>query len=106
MAKKSLIQKEKKRQKLAQKYHLIRRSSKEEISKKEEIGKVLSLNDKQEIYGKLQSLPRNSAPTRLHNRCFSTGRPRANYRDFGLSGHILREMVSACLLPGITRSSW
>nr|YP_009309830.1 ribosomal protein S14 [Orobanche rapum-genistae]ALJ02284.1 ribosomal protein S14 [Orobanche rapum-genistae] len=101
MAKKSLIQKEKKRQKLAQKYHLIRRSSKEEINKK-----VPSLNDKREIYGKLQSLPRNSAPTRLHHRCFSTGRPRANYRDFGLSGHILREMVSACLLPGATRSSW
>ncbi|GJV29033.1 photosystem I chlorophyll a apoprotein A2 [Tanacetum coccineum] len=100
MAKKSLIQREKKRQKLEQKYHLIRRSSKEEISK------VRSLSDKWEIYGKLQSPPRNSAPTRLHRRCFSTGRPRANYRDFGLSGHILREMVHACLLPGATRSSW
>ncbi|RZC47290.1 hypothetical protein C5167_040246 [Papaver somniferum] len=55
---------------------------------------------------KLQSPPRNSAPTRLRRRCFSTGRPRANYRDFGLSGHILREMVHACLLPGATRSSW
>ncbi|CAI9261161.1 unnamed protein product [Lactuca saligna] len=91
---------EKKRQKLEQKYHLIRRSSKKEISK------VRSLSDKWEIYGKLQSPPRNSAPTRLHRRCFSTGRPRANYRDFGLSGHILREMVHACLLPGATRSSW
>jgi small subunit ribosomal protein S14 len=100
MAKKSLIQREKKRQKLEQKYHLIRRSSKKEISK------VQSLSDKWEIYGKLQSPPRNSAPTRLHRRCFSTGRPRANYRDFGLSGHILREMVHACLLPGATRSSW
>ncbi|KAJ9535070.1 hypothetical protein OSB04_un001855 [Centaurea solstitialis] len=76
----------KKRQKLEQKYHLIRRSSKKEISK------VRSLSDKWEIYGKLQSPPRNSAPTRLHRRCFSTGRPRANYRDFGLSGQILREM--------------
>ncbi|KAI3490063.1 hypothetical protein L1887_45829 [Cichorium endivia] len=91
---------EKKRQKLEQKYHLIRRSLKKEISK------VRSLSDKWEIYGKLQSPPRNSAPTRLHRRCFSTGRPRANYRDFGLSGHILREMVHACLLPGATRSSW
>lgn len=100
MARKSLIQREKKRQKLEQKYHLIRRSSKKEISK------VPSLSDKWEIYGKLQSPPRNSAPTRLHRRCFSTGRPRANYRDFGLSGHILREMVHACLLPGATRSSW
>ena len=94
MARKSLIQREKKRQKLEQKYHLIRRSSKKEISK------VPSLSEKWEIHGKLQSPPRNSAPTRLHRRCFSTGRPRANYRDFGLSGHILREMVYACLLPG------
>ncbi|EPS73653.1 hypothetical protein M569_01105 [Genlisea aurea] len=100
MARKSLIQREKKKQKLEHKYQLIRRSSKKEISK------VSSLNDKWEFYGKLQSPPRNSAPTRLHRRCWLTGRPRANYRDFGLSGHILREMVHACLLPGATRSSW
>ncbi|KAM3358154.1 hypothetical protein P3S68_021085 [Capsicum galapagoense] len=100
MAKKSLIQREKKRQKLEQKYHSIRRSSKKKISK------VLSLSAKWEIYGKLQSLPRNSAPTHLHRRCFLTRRPRANYRDFGLSGHILHEMVHACLLPEATRSSW
>ena len=100
MAKKSLIQREKKRQKLEQKYHLIRRYLKKEISK------VSSLSDKWEIHIKLQSLPRNSAPTRLRRRCFLTGRPRANYRDFGLSRHILREMVHAGLLPGATRSSW
>nr|CUR06072.1 rps14 [Acacia restiacea]CUR06162.1 rps14 [Acacia restiacea]CUR06616.1 rps14 [Acacia scleroclada] len=100
MAKKSVIQREKKRQKLEEKYHLIRRSSKKEINK------VSSLSDKWEIHGKLQSPPRNSAPTRLRRRCFLTGRPRANYRDFGLSGHILSEMVHACLLPGATRSSW
>nr|YP_009990585.1 ribosomal protein S14 [Zygophyllum fabago]YP_010329233.1 ribosomal protein S14 [Zygophyllum kansuense]YP_010584767.1 ribosomal protein S14 [Zygophyllum mucronatum]YP_010828670.1 ribosomal protein S14 [Zygophyllum potaninii]QNM99089.1 ribosomal protein S14 [Zygophyllum fabago]QSX42763.1 ribosomal protein S14 [Zygophyllum fabago]UJH21867.1 ribosomal protein S14 [Zygophyllum kansuense]UZU70606.1 ribosomal protein S14 [Zygophyllum mucronatum]WFF46497.1 ribosomal protein S14 [Zygophyllum pota len=99
MAKKSLIQREKKRQKLEKKYHGIRLSLKKEINK-------VSLNEKWEIQGKLQSLPRNSAPTRLHRRCFLTGRPRANYRDFGLSGHILREMFHACLLPGATRSSW
>nr|YP_009251728.1 30S ribosomal protein S14 [Gloriosa superba]AKB93011.1 30S ribosomal protein S14 [Gloriosa superba] len=100
MARKGLIQREKKRQKLEQKYHLIRRSLKKEIRQ------VLSLSEKWEIHRKLQSLPRNSAPIRLHRRCFATGRPRANYRDFGLSGHILREMVHACLLPGATRSSW
>lgn len=100
MARKGLIQKDKNRQKLEQKYHLIRRSSKNEISK------VQSLSEKLKIHGKLQSSPRNSAPTRLHRRCLSTGRPRANYRDFGLSGHILREMIHACLLPGATRSSW
>ena len=103
MAKKSLIQREKKRQKLEQKYHLIRRSSKKKIRSKVS---PLSLSEKTKMQEKLQSLPRNSAPTRLHRRCFLTGRPRANYRDFGLSGHILREMVNACLLPGATRSSW
>nr|YP_010420190.1 ribosomal protein S14 [Nanocnide lobata]USG53658.1 ribosomal protein S14 [Nanocnide lobata]USG53741.1 ribosomal protein S14 [Nanocnide lobata] len=100
MGRKSFLQREKKRKKLNQKYHLIRGSSKKEISKTQ------SLSEKWEIYGKLQSLPRNSAPTRLHRRCFSTGRPRANYRDFGLTGYILREMVHACFLPGATRSSW
>nr|ATU82650.1 ribosomal protein S14 [Euphorbia milii] len=100
MARKSLIQRASGKRKLDQKYHLIRRSSKKEINK------VLSLSAKWEIHGKLQSPPRNSAPTRLHRRCFSTGRPRANYRDFRLSGHILREMVHACLLPGATSTSW
>nr|ATW68848.1 ribosomal protein S14 [Bothriochloa bladhii] len=103
MAKKSLIQRQVKRQRLDQKYHLIRRSSKKKIRSKVS---PLSLSEKTKMQEKLQSLPRNSAPTRLHRRCFLTGRPRANYRDFGLSGHILREMVYACLLPGATRSSW
>lgn len=100
MARKSLIQRESKRQKLEQEYRLIRRSSKKEIKQ------VSSLSERWKIHGKLQSSPRNSAPTRLHRRCFSTGRSRANYRDFGLSRHILRDMVHACLLPGATRSSW
>ena len=100
MAKKNLIEREKKRQKLEQQYYLIRRSPKKEMRKAQ------SLSEKWEIQGKLEVLPRNSAPTRLHRRCFATGRPRGNYRDFGLSGHVLREMVQACLLPGATRSSW
>nr|YP_010610400.1 ribosomal protein S14 [Vallisneria natans]WAO28666.1 ribosomal protein S14 [Vallisneria natans] len=100
MARKSLIQRESKRQKLEQEYRWIRRSSKKEIKQ------VSSWSERWKIHGKLQSSPRNSAPTRLHRRCFSTGRSRANYRDFRLSGHILRDMVHACLLPGATRSSW
>ncbi|CAH8358627.1 unnamed protein product, partial [Eruca vesicaria subsp. sativa] len=70
-----------------------------------EISEIPSLSEKWKIHGKLQSPPRNSAPTRLHRRCFLTRRPRANYRDFGRSGHILQEMVQTCLLPGATRSS-
>nr|YP_009141456.1 ribosomal protein S14 [Lathyrus tingitanus]AIL55982.1 ribosomal protein S14 [Lathyrus tingitanus] len=100
MAKKSCIAREKKRQKLEKKYHLIRRSPKKEMSKAQ------SLSEKWEIQAQLEALPRNSAPTRLHRRCFATGRPRGNYRHFGLSRHALREMVHQCLLPGATRSSW
>nr|YP_009239049.1 ribosomal protein S14 [Monsonia emarginata]AKI85008.1 ribosomal protein S14 [Monsonia emarginata]AML26873.1 ribosomal protein S14 [Monsonia emarginata] len=99
MVKKALIQREKKRQKLEQKYHLIRRSSKKELHE------VTSSSEKWKIKEKLQSSPYNSAPTRLRRRCFLTGRPRANYRDFGLSRHMLREMFHACLLPGARRSS-
>jgi len=73
---------------------------------KKKMGEALSLDEKWQFQKQLQSLPRNSAPNRLHRRCFLTGRPRANYRDFGLSRHVLREMAHACLLPGVTKSSW
>nr|YP_010045327.1 ribosomal protein S14 [Mnium marginatum]QPF96935.1 ribosomal protein S14 [Mnium marginatum] len=100
MAKKSLIEREKKRQRLEKKYQNFRQSVKKKIKE------TLSLDEKWELQKKLQTLPRNSAPTRLHRRCFLTGRPRANYRDFGLSRHVSREMAHACFLPGITKSSW
>ncbi|KAH9530470.1 hypothetical protein CY35_20G003500 [Sphagnum magellanicum] len=73
---------------------------------KKKMGEALSLDEKWQFHKQLQSLPRNSAPNRLHRRCFLTGRPRANYRYFGLSRHVLREMAHACLLPGVTKSSW
>nr|YP_010881342.1 ribosomal protein S14 [Moerckia flotoviana]WIA67294.1 ribosomal protein S14 [Moerckia flotoviana] len=100
MARKSLIQREKKRQELEKKYQILRNSLKEKIDE------ALLLDEKWDIRRRLQSLPRNSAPSRLHRRCSLTGRPRANYRDFGLSRHLLREMAHACLLPGVTKSSW
>nr|YP_010399897.1 ribosomal protein S14 [Nowellia curvifolia]UQM88663.1 ribosomal protein S14 [Nowellia curvifolia] len=100
MARKGLVQREKKRQKLEKKYHFLRDSLKKGIDKN------LPLEERWEIRRKLQSLPRNSAPSRLRRRCLITGRPRANYRDFGLSRHLFREMAHACLLPGITKSSW
>ncbi len=70
------------------------------------MGEALSLDEKWQFQKQLQSLPRNSAPNRLHRRCFLTGRPRANYQNFGLSRHVLREMAHACLLPRVTKSSW
>jgi len=58
------------------------------------------------VHQKIQKLPRNSARTRIRNRCWKTGRPRGFFRDFGLSRHVLREMAHECLLPGLIKSSW
>jgi len=55
---------------------------------------------------KLQELPRNSHPTRVRNRCALTGRARGNYRKFGISRLMLRELASQGLIPGVTKSSW
>ena len=100
MAKKSMIEREKKRIKLYKKYAL-KRSNLLQQYKNEE-----NFNLKLELHSKLQKLPRNSAKTRIRNRCWKTGRPRGYFRDFGISRHVLREMAHQCLLPGVTKSSW
>jgi small subunit ribosomal protein S14 len=51
-------------------------------------------------------LPRNSHPTRVRNRCALTGRARGNYRKFGISRLMLRELASQGMIPGVTKSSW
>src|SRR5919205_3447330 len=55
---------------------------------------------------KLSELPRNSSPTRIRNRCSMTGRPRAYYRKLKLSRITLRELASTGLIPGMVKSSW
>ena len=100
MAKRSMIEREKKRQKLVDKYAAKREALKEEFQNAE------SQLDKLEIHRQLQQLPRNSAPNRVRNRCWVTGRPRGYYRDFGLSRHVLREWAHKGLLPGVVKSSW
>jgi small subunit ribosomal protein S14 len=55
---------------------------------------------------KLAELPRNTNPTRVRNRCELTGRPRAVYRRFKLSRVALRDLASVGLIPGVTKSSW
>ena len=100
MAKKSMIEREKKRIKLTKKYDLKRTK----LLKKYKIEE--NFNFKLELHSKLQKLPRNSSKTRLQNRCWKTGRPRGVFRDFGLSRHVFREMAHNCLLPGVTKSSW
>lgn len=100
MAKKSMIEREKKRIRLEKKYALKRAS----LLNQYRIEKNFNL--KLELHSKLQKLPRNSAKTRIRNRCWKTGRPRGVFRDFGLSRHVVREMAHQCLLPGVTKSSW
>jgi small subunit ribosomal protein S14 len=100
MAKKCMIQRELKRQRLVMKY-----SKKRDFLKKQ-IKEASSLKEKLTLHRKLQQLPRNSAPVRLHNRCLITGRSRGYYRHFGLSRHLLREMAHEGLLPGVTKASW
>lgn len=100
MAKKSMIEREKKRQKLTIKYTTTRNKLKQNIKS------TSILQDKIKIHRKLQNLPLNSAPVRLHNRCLLTGRPKGFFRAFGISRHVLREMAHNCLLPGVTKSSW
>ncbi len=55
---------------------------------------------------KLQSIPRNANPIRLHNRCKITGRPKGYMRQFGLSRIQFREMASQGLIPGVKKASW
>jgi len=100
MAKKSMIEREKKRIKLNNKYSLKRAN----LLKKYHNADNFSM--KLEIHSKIQKLPRNSAKTRIRNRCWKTGRPRGVFQDFGLSRHVFREMAHQCLLPGVTKSSW
>lgn len=100
MAKKSMVEREKKRQKLVDKYAQKREALLEEFAQ------ATSQQEKVAIHRQIQQLPRNSAPTRVRNRCWLTGRPRGYYRDFGLSRHVLREMAHQGLLPGVVKSSW
>ena|SRR5579872_4805507 len=55
---------------------------------------------------KLAELPRNSSPTRIRNRCSLTGRPRGYYRKFKLSRIAMRELASSGQVPGVVKSSW
>jgi small subunit ribosomal protein S14 len=100
MAKKSMIEREKKRIKLNNKYKIKRQNLLNQYQTTEDF------NLKLEIHSKIQKLPRNSSKIRIRNRCWKTGRPRGYYRDFGVSRHVLREMAHQCLLPGVTKSSW
>lgn len=100
MAKKSMIERDRKRIRLSQKYAEKRNRLKQSISE------TFSMEDKLVLHRQLQQLPRNSAPVRIRNRCALTGRPRGYYRDFGVSRHVLREYALQGVLPGVRKASW
>lgn len=100
MAKQSMIQREKKRERLITRYATKR------MRLKEQLGTVSSFQERVELYKKFEKIPRNSSKVRNRNRCWVTGRSRGFYKDFGLSRHVLREMAHEGLIPGLTKSSW
>jgi len=100
MAKKSMIARDLKRKEIVEKY------AEQRAALKEKFEAATNQREKLELHRQIQQLPRNSSPTRVRNRCWATGRPRAYYRDFGLCRNMLREMAHKGLLPGIVKSSW
>jgi len=101
MAKKAMIEREKKRQRLVEKYAAKRAALKEIISDESK-----PMEDRFRASLKLAKLPRNSSATRLHNRCQLTGRPHAYYRKLKVSRIALRELGSNGQAPGLVKSSW
>ncbi len=101
MAKKSAVEKNKNRQKLVDRY-AERRTALRAIIKDREADP----EERFEATLTLAALPRNSAKTRLRNRCGLTGRPRGYYRKFGLSRIAVRELGSIGQIPGLVKSSW
>jgi len=101
MAKKSVIERNKKRIRLAERY-AARRVRLKEMAK----DPTLSPEDHFSARMKLSRLPRNSSPVRVRLRCALTGRSRGNYRKFQLSRIALRELASRGQIPGMVKSSW
>ena len=99
MAKESMKAREVKRAKLVAKY----------AEKRAALKKIVNSGNPMEAYEaaqKLQAIPRNANPIRLHNRCKLTGRPKGYIRLFGLSRIQFREMASSGLIPGVKKASW
>ena len=89
MARKSVIAREKKREKLVAKYAELRKQLKEAGD-----------------YEALDKLPKNSSKVRLHNRCQLTGRPKGYMKKFGINRVMFRKMANEGLIPGVTKASW
>ena len=101
MAKLSMLERERRRIRLVQKYAPQRTEFKAIINNPES-----SYDDRMDAVKRLQKLPRDSAPVRLRNRCEVTGRPHGYYRKFGLARNKLREAAMRGDVPGMMKASW
>ena len=101
MAKTSMIERDKKRRRLAKKYKQ-RRTRLKTIA----ADRSLPAEERFAARLKLAELPRNSSPTRARNRCDLTGRPRGYYRKLRMCRNQLRDLASQGLIPGMVKSSW
>jgi len=101
MAKTSMIERDKKRRRLAKKFAFRR-------ARLKAIASDLSVPAEERFAArlKLAEIPRNASPTRIHNRCDLTGRPRGYYRKLRMSRIALRDLASNGLIPGMVKSSW
>ena len=101
MAKLSSINKNERRKKLVKQYAA-------KYEKLKAIADDTSADESDRLMARLKmaELPRNANPTRVRNRCSTTGRPRGYYRKFGLNRIELRDLGNKGLIPGLTKSSW
>ena len=101
MAKKSSVEKNKKRMRMVEQY-----KDRRMTLKKATVDLSLTLEERMAAQAKLSDLPKNSSAVRVRNRCSQTGRPRGFLRFFGVSRIVFRELASAGLLPGVRKASW
>ncbi len=101
MAKLSSINKNERRKKLVKKYAA-------KYAKLKAVADNKALDDGERLIARLQmaEIPRNANPTRVRNRCATTGRPRGVYRKFGINRIELRNLGNKGLIPGLVKSSW
>lgn len=101
MAKTNMVEREKRRARIAKRYAAKRAALKELIRSPR-----TSPEDRVAAQAKLQALPRDASPSRQRKRCAITGRSRGVYRKFGLSRVKIREVASRGEIPGLTKASW
>jgi small subunit ribosomal protein S14 len=101
MAKKSMIERQSRREKIVRR-HAAKRAEYRRI-----IRDVKATDEEKQVaQARLQALPRDASPVRLRNRCVITGRPHGYYRKFGLGRNKLREATMRGDMPGLSKASW